>query len=200
MTRPRPVFVGLLAAAALIAGYTAVQPSLERARDRRIEELSAKAFAPYQAFYDLTHEVRSVARCQDPEVIRSLVPKALDLQRRAGSFKLDWNYGNAIHYSNLALGRAAFVDGLREDAGRYLLLAGGTPGSPQLDDYGPDMTLALELLECGDRDVVLRYIELCERFWYNRGQCPLKGWAQTVRNRGIPDFGERAGQPLRSQS
>jgi hypothetical protein len=152
---------------------------------------------PFQAFYDLTREVKVAARCQDPEIIRSLVPKATDLQRRAADFKQDWNYGNAIHYANLALGRAALVDGMTSDAGRYLLLAGQTPGSPQLGDYGPDMTLAAELLACGEREVVLEYLELCEHFWFNRGKSPLKEWEQVVRDGGTPDFGARAGPPLR---
>lgn len=75
----------------------------------------------------------------------------------------------------------------------YLLRAGATPGSPQLDDYGPDMTLARELLQRGAFSTVLKYFSSCESFWYNRGHSPLKRWSDEVRQGGIPDFGNRAG-------
>ena len=187
-------------AASLFAAWTVLQPHLERFRDRRVAELSAKMFVPYQAFYDLTREVQVGARCQDPAIIRSLVSKASTLQRKAEEFKTDWNYGNAIHYANLTLGRAALVDGDPTLAARYLREAGKTPGSPQLGDYGPDMTLAAELLQCGQRQAVLEYIESCEKFWFNRGKTPLKEWADVVRSGGTPDFGSRAGEPLKNLS
>jgi hypothetical protein len=155
-------------------------------------------FAPYQVFYDLTREVQVAARCQDAVIIRSLASKASMLQRKAEDFKSDWNYGNAVHYANLALGRAALVDGDLSLASKYLLRAGKTPGSPQLGDYGPDMTLAAELLQCGKRQTVLEYIESCESFWYNRGKSPLRQWADVVRGGGTPDFGSRAGEPLKN--
>jgi hypothetical protein len=192
--------LALLVVAALVAVGTALQPKIQLARERAIQEIGARLFAPYEAFYDLTHEVRVAARCPEPATIRSLIPKAQELEREASQFKSDWNYGNAVHYSNLALGRAALVDGKLEDAGRYLIRAGQTPGSPQLDDYGPDMTLALELLNRGQRQPVLEYIESCERFWFNRGKSPLKQWATTVREGGIPDFGSHAGKPLQGES
>ena len=45
------------------------------------------------------------------------------------------------------------------------MAAGATPGSPQLDSFGPNMTLAKELLEKGQPDVVLHYFALCKNFW-----------------------------------
>jgi hypothetical protein len=199
MKRPRAGLVGFLVAGSLFAAWTVLEPHIERSRERRVAELGAKMFAPHQAFYDLTREVQVAARCQDAGIIRSLVPKASTLQRNAENFKTDWNYGNAIHYSNLALGRAALVDGDSTLAAKYLLQAGKTPGSPQLGDYGPDMTLAAELLQCGQRQAVLEYLESCEKFWFNRGKAPpLREWANVVRGGGTPDFGSRAGKPLKN--
>jgi hypothetical protein len=66
--------------------------------------------------------------------------------------------------------------------------AGRTPGSPQLDTFGTDMTLAKELLEKKQTDVVLQYFKLCARFWES-GQHKLTGWAAVVKEGGIPDFG-----------
>jgi len=99
-----------------------------------------------------------------------------------------WDHGNAIHHGNLILGRLALRRGELDKAKQHLLAAGRTPGSPQLDSFGPNMTLALELIEKGERQAVLEYFELCARFWkLDRGQ--LKAWAATVKGGGTPDFG-----------
>jgi hypothetical protein len=50
------------------------------------------------------------------------------------------------------------------------------------------MTLALELLQKGERDVVLQYFDLCGRFW-EMGHQSLLGWTAVVKEGGIPDFG-----------
>jgi hypothetical protein len=54
----------------------------------------------------------------------------------------DWNYGNVIHDTHMALGRVALGRGDMVAARHQLLLAGGTPGSPQLNSFGPSMSLA----------------------------------------------------------
>jgi hypothetical protein len=102
--------------------------------------------------------------------------------------KDDWNYGNAVHHGHLVLGRVALRNGDLELARRELLAAGATPGSPQLNSFGPNMTLALELLQKGERDVVLQYFDLCGRFW-EMGHQSLLGWTAVVKEGGIPDFG-----------
>ena len=45
-------------------------------------------------------------------------------------------------------------------ANAYLLAVGRTPGSPQLNSFGPNMALAAELLQKEVRDTVLQYFEL----------------------------------------
>ncbi len=77
----------------------------------------------------------------------------------------DWNYGNVIHNANAQLGRAALRDGDKAAAAEFLLKAGATPGSPQLNSFGPDFTLARELLEAGDSKTVLAYFDLVQKFW-----------------------------------
>lgn len=98
-----------------------------------------------------------------------------------------WNHGNAIHYGNLVLGRLALQSGNVPEARQYLLKAGKTPGSPQLNSFGPSMLLAKELLEKGERDAVLEYLQLCSRFWKMDGD-RLKNWSATIRGGGTPDF------------
>jgi len=107
--------------------------------------------------------------------------------KSAASGKKDWNTGNAIHHGNLILGRIALQAGDIEQAKHFLLEAGKTPGSPQLESFGPNMSLAKELLEKGQKDVVLEYFTLCAKFWQH--QTELDTWATTVKQGGIPNFG-----------
>jgi len=77
---------------------------------------------------------------------------------------------------------------LSDLAKKYLLKAGKMPGSPQLDSYGPNMTLAKELLEKGEREVVIEYFQMCASFWDDDID-RLKNWMSIVQEGGIPDFG-----------
>lgn len=96
--------------------------------------------------------------------------------------------GNAIHHGNLVLGRLALQSGDVNLAKEYLLAAGRTPGSPQLDSFGPNMMLAKELLERNEKAIVLEYFALCERFWKRHSET-LVEWAHEVQAGRIPDFG-----------
>lgn len=100
----------------------------------------------------------------------------------------DWNYGNAIHDGNMVLGLVALRQGIVEQAKQYLLRAGKTPGSPQLNSFGPNQKLAKELLEKGERDVVVEYFSLCRQFW-KMGGGQLDAWTAAVREGRTPDFG-----------
>lgn len=113
---------------------------------------------------------------------------AEDLLKKSSEYKNNWNYGNAIHHGNQILGRIALASGDIEKAKKYLLESANTQGSPQLNSFGPNMTLAKELLEKNERDVVIHYFKICEKFW-KRGNEKLKNWANIVKGGGIPDFG-----------
>jgi len=78
-----------------------------------------------------------------------------------------WNYGNKIYDNHTKLGRVALRKGNLDEAKKQLLLAGHTPGSPQLNSYGPDFTLARELAEEGEYDTVIVFLDLVARFWAN---------------------------------
>ena len=97
-----------------------------------------------------------------------------------------WNAGNLVHHGHLVLGRIALREGDTKTAQEHLLAAGKTQGSPQLNSFGPNMTLAKELLEKGERQAVLEYFKLCGTFW-KRGN--LEAWTQEVQAGKIPDFG-----------
>jgi hypothetical protein len=118
---------------------------------------------------------------------------ARELLALAESFREDWYYGNAVHHGHCLLGFVALRRHDRATAVAELLRAGATPGSPQLNAFGPNMELALALLRAGERDAVVRYLMLCARFW--RGGAPhgaagrLRQWIAQVRAGAVPDFG-----------
>lgn len=113
---------------------------------------------------------------------------ALELQGMIPDHAEDWNHGNAIQDCHLVIGRLCLKRGDAEAASQHLLEAGRSPGSPQMNSFGPNMLLAKALLEAGHSQVVLRYFDLCRRFWaMDRGK--LDQWAEEVRAGKLPNFG-----------
>src|SRR5207245_278418 len=101
---------------------------------------------------------------------------AQELMTLLPKFQGNWNYGNAVQDANLVLGRIAVREGRIDDAKQYLLEAGKSPGSPQMNSFGPNMSLAKDLLEKGEPQVVLEYFDLCRNFWkMHRGR--LDEWS-----------------------
>ena len=112
-----------------------------------------------------------------------------ELLRFAKRYPKDVNYGNAIHHGNILLGRLWLGFGQTKEAKEHLIQAGKTQGSPRLNSFGPDMSLAKELLELGEEKVVMEYFKLCRKFWkMDNGRLDL--WIMLVKEGKIPDFGE----------
>lgn len=145
----------------------------------------AAAHAPYERWLGLTHLVVLEAGSENELTVRGHIDELL---KEAPQYVRDWNYGNAVHKGNLALGRLALRDGDLKSARRYLLEAGKTPGSPQLDSFGPNMLLAHELFARGERTAILQYFDLCRRFWQMGGE-DLDKWTAQVKAGTPPDFG-----------
>jgi hypothetical protein len=142
---------------------------------------------PYSSdkFYVLTMIAPTAYTAGDLEKAKSYSNALLSM---AADFPGNWNYGNAIHVGNLVLGRVALASGDVASAKIYLLEAGKTIGSPQLNSFGPNMTLARELVEKGEREVVLEYFNLCAKFWKMPGE-RLEKWALLVKDGKTPNFG-----------
>jgi tetratricopeptide (TPR) repeat protein len=156
-------------------------------------ELARKALAmgeqslntsPIDRFYRLDDVAEVALEAAEFDKAGAYSQELLDT---APNYESNWNYGNAIHNGNLILGRIALQSPDLQRAGEYLLKAGETPGSPQLDSFGPDMSLAKELLETGQRSVVIKYFDLCARFWES-GQDRLRRWRVDVEQGRVPDF------------
>ena len=98
--------------------------------------------------------------------------------------------GQAVHAGNTFLGLLAIEAGEIEAANSYLIESGKTKGSPSLGSFGPSMSLANALLENGQKDTVLEYFELCEKFWKSPpGMKKLEQWKAAVEAGITPDFG-----------
>jgi hypothetical protein len=106
----------------------------------------------------------------------------------APQYPKDWNYGNAIYYGHMVLGRVELAQGNTVLAENHLLESAKTPGSPQLNSFGPNTSLAKDLLEKGDTAPVLQYFGLIHNFWkMSRGK-PAE-WTAEVQAGKIPNFG-----------
>jgi hypothetical protein len=177
------LFAGLLVA--LLAGCGADYPVTPEGRLKRATDDLAAARTELGRFYALNDAAKESFVLGKVEDARR---HASDLLALAPRFPNDWNYGNAVHDGNLVMGRIAVSEGRLEDARRHLLEAGKSPGSPQMNSFGPNMSLAKDLLEKGETEIVLEYFDLCRRFW-RIGTERLDQWSRDVKAGNMPDFG-----------
>ena len=136
-------------------------------------------------FYSLGDVIEETYRAGKLAEVKTLCAEYLEL---AEKYKKNWNSGNAVHKGNNYLGLVALDEDRIEDAKQYLLKAGDTPGSPQLDSFGPNMALAKALLEKGEKQTVLEYMEKVGDFW-DMDNGLLATWKKDVKADRIPDFG-----------
>jgi len=138
-----------------------------------------------QLFYALAKLAKAAFIAGDLDKAQTYATQLVEM---APQYPNDWNYGNAIHDGYMILGRVALVRGSVALAEQDLLNAGSTKGSPQLNSFGPNVSLAKDLLEKGRADTVLQYFALCRNFW-KLHLAKLDQWSDTVRGGGIPNFG-----------
>lgn len=112
--------------------------------------------------------------------------KGEELLATSESVRGTWQYGNAIHHGHQLLGHVALAGGDIDGAVAELLLSGDTPGSPQLDSFGPELELASALLRSGRRDDVIAFLEKCLRFWKN-SRAEREGWVDALRAGDVPE-------------
>ena len=153
--------------------------------------LALNAISEFENAKNEEEEFYALSRAAFAFVVLNNMPKAKCAAERflelSVSFENNWNYGNAIHNANIVLGICSFDAGDINAAKKYLEQAGNTPGSPQLNSFGPNMQLAKKLLSVGERDVVLNYFNLCEKFW-KRGHEWLRVWREKISKQEIPRF------------
>ena len=87
------------------------------------------------------------------------------LQRLQHTEPDDWNYGNLIHDAHIVRGTVLLRRGDLHGAEAELRAAAKSPGSPQLDSFGPDLSLAWDLLTRGRDRAALDYLDGVSGFW-----------------------------------
>ncbi len=143
-------------------------------------------------FYFLEDKITAAYSASEFSPARILIKEYLEL---ADIYRCNWNYGNAIHDANSILGLISLKEGNIDEAATYLIKAGKSPGSPQLDSFGPEMDLANELLKSGKTDEVKIYLKDVKTFWES-GDRHIDNWLEQIDNGERPElnrFSEIAG-------
>jgi hypothetical protein len=175
----------LLTAVIPFFGCGPMQPTTPQQRFNTAQDELRTAGSEEERFYALNDAAKEGFVLGKNEEARKHAEELLTLLPK---YKGNWNYGNAIQDGNLVLGRIAVVEGHLDDAKQFLIKAGNSPGSPQMNSFGPNMSLAKDLLEKGETDAVLEYFELCRKFW-KMEDGKLDQWSREVKGGKIPDFG-----------
>jgi len=179
--------------------FVLITSSCEKVMGRDpIKELESSK-SEVEKFYNLADAAKTYFNNGDIEKARTL---ASELLRLSNNCKNNWNYGNAVHDGNMILGRIALHNGNKDEAIQYLLLSGDTPGSPQLDSFGPNLSLVNDLLKEGMRKPVIEYLEKTKKFWANdanteadtrgvhtRNLAKIEKWQTLIKEGKKPDFG-----------
>jgi hypothetical protein len=100
----------------------------------------------------------------------------------------------AVQRANTLLGRVALVSDDIAGGRQYLLDSAGPEAARDVSVSGPTMVLAKELLEKGERDVVIEYLENCKLLW-PRGEPTLQNWIAEIKRGRTPNFGSLGSVP-----
>ena len=122
-------------------------PTTPQGRLDKATKKLASAASEEEKFYALDDAAKESFVAGNIEAARNY---AKDFLALAPKYRRDWNYGNAIQDGNLVLGRIALKEGRTEEAKQYLIETGKSPGSPQMNSFGPNVSLAKDLLEKGN--------------------------------------------------
>ena len=163
----------------------------ENAYDSQAAEKALKQFDRAYALAD--NDIERNSTLQNRARV-AFAARRYDLAKQHAQAMLDANPasdpdGDLMHGGNTILGRVALIEGDVARAKVHLLESGKVPNSPSLGSFGPSMALASELLELGQRQVVLDYLELCATFWDAE---QLRAWRATINAGMTPDFGFQA--------
>ncbi len=168
-----------------MAEYGPELPIDARAKAQAAEATLVAAKGDYDRWVALSDAVYWRSTQPNPDGVAAVASELLGIAER---YKNDWNYGNAIHKANSALGRLALRGGDKESARKYLLASARSKGSPQMNSFGPNMGFAKEMIEAGERETVLEYFALCRQFW-EMGQGQLDVWTRMIGDGKAPVFG-----------
>jgi hypothetical protein len=149
---------------------------------RWFEKALERESEPSRRCLTLPDACEAALAARETERARALAGELLSL---AASVPVHWNTGNAIYTAHSTLGEIALREGVIERAKDHLRLAGQTPGSPQLDSFGPDLRLADALLQHGERSAVVDFLCAIGRFWQS-GRSQIDLWCLEIERGDTP--------------
>lgn len=152
--------------------------------------------------YHLLLQMDAAFKSSNPASAR---PLAVEFLSSVSTIPCDWNYGNAIHNANSVLGLLALHEGKKAEALTFLKASSMSPGSPQLNSYGPSLMLAHELANAGEYDAVAQYVQNIGKFWnpddtraialllpFFKDPDLISTWLKKLQRHDVPDFGMNA--------
>ncbi|WP_292935962.1 hypothetical protein [Noviherbaspirillum sp.] len=96
-------------------------------------------------------------------------------------------YADNVYRANTVLGLVALKSGNVEQAKTHLIESAKVPGSAVLSTFGPNTVLARTLLLAGEKQAVIEYLTLCEKFWKVD---TLRDWKSMIENGETPPFSQ----------
>lgn len=125
---------------------------------------------------------------------------ATELLERNSRRRRSWDTSEIVHDANQILGRAALREGDMQEAKDRLLKA-ATPDIRHSIGSDPRMILAQELLERGEREVVIRYLDRVGKLWDTKSSLEhanlIRKWKEEIRAGGKPLLNRAKEQPHR---
>lgn len=160
---------------------------IAKLKDRELDEYSSDLGEHY--FYSLSEKLKRARETKDCPKVQSLAHELLSVARFYSS---NWNFGNAIFEGNLAFTECDVKENKIDNALVHLKEAAKTPGSPQLNSFGPprtDLSVLSELLKEGKKKEVLDFLGSFDRYWEGgRSDDEMKFWTAEITANRIPKF------------
>jgi hypothetical protein len=97
--------------------------------------------------------------------------------------------GDAVATSDLVLGRLALLRGDVKQAELFLVQSGQIKPSLTSSDFGPNMTLALELLKRQRPEAVLVFLNEWSKVCRGESRTKIRRWLAAIHRGEIPNFG-----------
>jgi tetratricopeptide (TPR) repeat protein len=157
----------------------------------REDDAAKTAFEAYTRVLELT---------RDPVARETLAGDMAESAFKTGAFaaavelaKIDLQSSDrsSVQRANTILGRIALRSGDLNSAKQYLLDSSNPAAARHLELFSPTMSLAKELLEKGEREAVLEYLENCLSL-SPRSENVLQVWVDDLKSGRVPDFGSFA--------
>lgn len=170
------IIVFIFQAQAYACDNTVVEPDCEEKSEFTWNPSNQHVTSKLSRFYEIENLINSAYQEGNYDKATTLITEYLEL---AATYHGNWNYGNAVHNSNQILGFIALDKNDVSGAANYLVEAGKSTGSPQLDSFGPNLELANELLSQGERDAVVSYLQGIRKFWDGK-ESIIDDWVQKI--------------------